>query len=317
MNRPRLFLFPSPYRIGVNICRNCSVRGKQILGLLKLFLLTVTIAGCSNTTFVYNRLDWLLPWYVEGFTELNRDQERYLDAQLVTFLGWHRESELPCYLGLIDHIDASVKQEVTPEEVKLIATAFEGAWLRTQDESLNWLLSLGEQLSQEQIEDFLEELEEKRVEDEEEYLGRSDEEFQQDNYQTLRDIAEDYLGKLQQPQREQLREVSKTLRRSDILWMEGRVAFQQRLAEVLEREPGWQLRARELVETRFASAPEEYQVLIDYNSAVIHEWLASLLNGRTEKQNERLQKKLEKLRGQIQTLATQAEDSSTCAVGLI
>jgi hypothetical protein len=224
---------------------------------------------------------------------------------------------LPCYLGLIDHIDASVKQEVTPEEVKLIATAFEGAWLRTQDESLNWLLSLGEQLSQEQIEDFLEELEEKRVEDEEEYLGRSDEEFQQDNYQTLRDIAEDYLGKLQQPQREQLREVSKTLRRSDILWMEGRVAFQQRLAEVLEREPGWQLRARELVETRFASAPEEYQVLIDYNSAVIHEWLASLLNGRTEKQNERLQKKLEKLRGQIQTLATQAEDSSTCAVGLI
>ena len=43
----------------------------RILTLALLLLL----GACSGTTFVYNRLDFLLPWYVDDYAELNGEQE--------------------------------------------------------------------------------------------------------------------------------------------------------------------------------------------------------------------------------------------------
>jgi hypothetical protein len=36
--------------------------------VLTLFLLS----GCSSTTFFYNRLDFILPWYLDKYVDLNR-----------------------------------------------------------------------------------------------------------------------------------------------------------------------------------------------------------------------------------------------------
>jgi Family of unknown function (DUF6279) len=318
MNKPRSSRFPSLFQTGARVWRHTkNLFNPATKKCIALCLLVVTLTGCSQTTFFYNRLDWILPWYVEDYAELDQEQERYLDDQLSPFLSWHRESELPCYIDLIDHIDLSVEAEVSPQDIELIAEALENAWYRTQDETLDWLLDLGEQLSEQQVQDFLAKLDEKQREAEEKYLGRSDEEFQEDNYDTLHNIAKDYLGKLTPTQREQLHDVSKTLRRSDTLWLEERTLFNQRLAEVLQRKPDWQKRARELVETRMTKAPEEYLEIVEYNAAVIQEWVVLLVNGRTDKQDARLQKRLAKLRGDFEKLVAQAEDPSSCAVGLI
>ena len=62
------------------------------------------LAACSSTTFFYNRLDFILPWYVDDFAELNGEQEKYLDELLAPFLHWHRAQELPRYLLILDKI---------------------------------------------------------------------------------------------------------------------------------------------------------------------------------------------------------------------
>ena len=40
------------------------------------------LGACSSTTFVYNRLDFILPWYVDDYAELNTQQDAYLDELL-------------------------------------------------------------------------------------------------------------------------------------------------------------------------------------------------------------------------------------------
>ena len=43
------------------------------LFLLSLFVLTLT--SCSST-FLYNQLDWLIPWYLDDYVDLTRAQKK-------------------------------------------------------------------------------------------------------------------------------------------------------------------------------------------------------------------------------------------------
>ena len=74
--------------------------------LLVLFLL-LALGACSSTTFFYNRLDFILPWYVQDYVELNGQQEQYLDELLRPFLARHRVEELPTYLEILGQIELS------------------------------------------------------------------------------------------------------------------------------------------------------------------------------------------------------------------
>ncbi len=44
------------------------------------------LGACSSTTLVYNRMDFLLPWYLDDYAELDNEQEKYLDELLSPFL---------------------------------------------------------------------------------------------------------------------------------------------------------------------------------------------------------------------------------------
>ncbi len=51
-----------------------------------LVMLLLTLVGCSSTTFIYNRLDFILPWYLDDYVDLNNEQDAFLDEQLAPFL---------------------------------------------------------------------------------------------------------------------------------------------------------------------------------------------------------------------------------------
>jgi uncharacterized protein DUF6279 len=69
------------------------------------------LAGCG-TQFIYNRLDWLLHYYLAGQVSLDGAQSRELRANLRTFMSWHRHSELPRYAAFLERVAAGTKQPV-------------------------------------------------------------------------------------------------------------------------------------------------------------------------------------------------------------
>ncbi|TDG15827.1 hypothetical protein E2F43_06265 [Seongchinamella unica] len=275
---------------------------KQALRLTILAGLLLSIGGCSSTTFVYNRLDFIIPWYVGKYVDLTRDQKKFLDAQLAPFLSWHRNEELPLYLGIVDDIELVLEGPVTGAGVAALATSFEEAWLRVEYRGLEWMLALGGQLSRQQMMEFVAELREKQVEYEEEYLSRSDQEYREEAYENLQDSAQDFLGRLDWGQRGILEEAAAQLQRSDAIWLRERARWLDRLEALLQREEGWQEGVREALRNREQTTSEDYRAVYEHNSRVIYQGLATLANTRSDKQDRRLRKRLDDLREDIESL---------------
>ncbi|MFK8042540.1 DUF6279 family lipoprotein, partial [Congregibacter sp.] len=85
----------------------------QLLGALLLLL-----TACSGTTFVYNRLDIILPWYLDRYVDLDRSQSQVFDAQLEGLLEWHRREELPRYVEFLNTIDEDLKADLTVAQLQ-------------------------------------------------------------------------------------------------------------------------------------------------------------------------------------------------------
>lgn len=288
----------------VLLARWCRV---IVLGALLL------LGACSGTTFVYNRLDFLLPWYVDDYAELNGQQELYLAELLAPFLAWHRNQELPAYVGIIDDIEGSLDSELTPAHIAAIFAHLEAAWLRLEGEALDWLLDLGAQLSDKQIAGFLEVLGEQQAEFEEKYLQRSDEQFHEESYDNLLDNAGEYLGALSDEQRTLLRDGSRRLLRSDQAWLQERARWLTQLADLLKREPQWQQRLRDAVAERRRNPSPDYRRIYEHNMGVVYELVAALLNSRSEQQDRFLRDKLAGLRKDLDTLIEQGRTATVPA----
>ena len=275
---------------------------RQAIRSTLLAALLFGLAGCSSTTFFYNRLDFVIPWYVGKYVDLTRDQKRFLDSQLAPFLSWHRNEELPGYLAIIDEIEQTLEGEVTAGQIAAIAERFEEAWLRIESRGLEWMLALGEGLSREQMNEFVGNLREKQQEYEEEYLTRSDDEYREEAYENLEDNAQDFLGRLDWGQRTTLEEAAAQLQRSDAIWLRERAWWLDRMERLLQRDSGWQEGVRDALRNREQTTSAEYQAVYEHNSQVIYRALAKLANTRTEKQDLRLSRRLEDVREDIESL---------------
>ncbi len=272
------------------------------------------LGACSSTTFVYNRLDFLLPWYVDDYVDLNQQQKQYLDGLLEPFLVWHRSRELPDYLKILEGVEDNLNRPQTPAMIAAVFGEFEAAWLRLEGESLDWLLDLGAQLSDEQIAELMEELQERQDDYEDKYLERTDEEFYQDSYDDSLDNAREYLGPLSDPQRELLYAFSRSLLRSDRAWLQARAQWLSELGVLLERKPGWQLRVRAAVAAQRESPSPEYKRVYDHNLKAIYAVVAQLLNGRSEQQDSHLRDRLSSLSEDLRSLMAEGKTPASQAV---
>ena len=267
----------------------------------------LVLSACSSTTFVYNRLDFILPWYLDDYAELNGEQEEHLDTLLSPFLSWHRSQELPRYIDVLEHIETTLDRPLTPEDVASISAEFERAWFRLEGEALDWLLELGTSLTDEQMDSFMKELWEQQHEYEEKYLERSEEEFYEDSYDNLVDSTQDYLGKLSRGQRDLLLESSRRLMRSDRAWLQERTVWLGQMDTLLQRDPGWQQRMRAAIAARNDTVSPQYQRIFEHNLGVINSAVAELLNSRSDKQDRRVRGKLADLRQDLETLVAQGK----------
>ena len=270
-------------------------------------LLVVILGACSSTTFVYNRLDIILPWYLDDYVDLSREQNKMLDGLLQPFLRWHRREELPQYVLILQDIEQSLNHEVTQEAIEKTFSEIERAWLRLEDRSLGWMLELGGELSDEQIAEFLAVLQEEQEEYEEKYLPRSEEEYQEESYANFVDGLEDYLGRLSKDQKTSLQQSASKLVRMDGLWLEERANWLANLNRLLQREPGWQQELRQLKAEREENYSNQYNEMYAHNLVVIQSAIAMAINNRSKKQDKRLRNKLKNLREDFEELVAQGQ----------
>ena len=273
---------------------------QQILKKFALIAL-IFLTGCSSTTFVYNRIDILLPWYLGSYVDLSRDQKQYLDELLIPFFNWHRHEELPRYAEIINSVQGLLDSEVEVKNIVLITQDVEESWFRLEDELLLWIIPLTKDLTDEQINNFLQVMQTKIIESENKYLKRNDQVYQKDNYNRLRKNLRRFIGTMSKEQRELVKSASKSMRRVDTEWIQNRKKLVANLGSILQREEGWEQRFISITH-RDELVSKNYRDNYAYNIDVTHHLIAAILNTRTKKQDKKIRAQLKRYRTDIEIL---------------
>ncbi len=278
---------------------------KRLRTLAARLLPLALAAGCT-ASFTYNHLDWLIPWYVDGYVDLTRDQRKSLEDRLEPLLEWHRDEELDRYIALLDCIEADLAGPVSAATVQTWIDEIEAAAARTEETMLDLALDFGATMNDAQIAELVVSLWERQRDYEEEFLPRSDAEYQEDSFDNLTDFLKRFTGRLRKPQEQRLYEASAALQRFDRAWLEERATWLTQLEGLLQRNPGWQQAVRDGYFARRERRTAEYREILTHNLAVITAAIADVLNESSEEQRQRAAEEIERIRARLQKLTLAA-----------
>ncbi len=277
--------------------------GRTFSGVFALLFLT----SCSST-FLYNRLDWLIPWYVDDYVDLTRPQKKSLKQQLQPMLHWHRKEELARYLDLLAGIEEDLAAPLDGSTVQGWVDEVSLAGARLEQHMLPLALEMGEQLSDAQMAEFLDSLWDRQADLEEEFLERDGAAYSEQTYENLAKNLRDFLGRLTAEQKLPLQEAAASLQRFDDAWLAERRAWSELLQRVLsKRRHDWQQQIVAAMADRQQMQSAHYQAIYLHNQQIIMQAVADVLNSRTEKQSTHLQHELDDLRRGLQKLIAQAD----------
>ena len=264
-------------------------------------ILTLFLGGCSSITFIYNQFDNLFPWYLQSYVDLDRDQKKYLDELLTPFFQWHRVEEMPKYAQIIGDLELAINDEIDIESIALITHNVEESWFRLEDQMIMWATPLARELSDEQINKFIQVLKTKTTQSEKKLLARNDQVYQSDSYKSLRKNLRRFMGSLTKDQLDLVKITSQEMRRVDAERIQSRKAFNEKLSLILQREQGWEERLKKITHNDELVA-ENYQSTYAFNTDLIQQLLVAILNSRNDKQDKKLRTQLSRYKADINSL---------------
>ncbi|MBL4795268.1 MAG: hypothetical protein JKY24_07180 [Pseudomonadales bacterium] len=275
---------------------------------LRFFITLLTCAmlsGCA-VKFVYNQLDWVIPWYLQDYIPLNDAQKDYLNTRIDHHLVWHRQTQLPEYARFLRSTAVQISNGFTREEI----------------DSLHLQLSTFGQILSDQIASDIAQL---FLSSNDKQLVKMVDKFNRDNKRfkkTYIHISEENLRKLR------LKETRKYLER----WLGGLTRHQQDelktwstefkpiAREVLAHKLLWQKNLKALMKSRndstefkqqlttFLANPgndwkSEYTAKTDFNKERITALFLRLDAHMTQRQRNKLIKKLNSLANDLMELS--------------
>ena len=272
---------------------------KKILLFSLIFLV-----GCSSTTFIYNRIDFLLPWYLESYVDLNQEQRQKLNELLEPFFEWHREEELPKYVKIIEDFESILDEKIELASIEAITHEVEQSWFRLEDNMIAWVIPMTRELSNEQITEFLQTMQTKTAQNENKYLSRNLQTYQNDNYKRIRKNLRRFIGGMNKDQLDLIDIASKEMIRVDGQWIDNRKALIENLKLILKRGDGWELDLENITH-RDDKVASNYRRTYSHNIEVNERLFVEILNSRTEKQDKKLRSQLLRYKTDIKTLIAQ------------
>tara|TARA_B110000503_G_C7105065_1_gene395531 strand:+ start:431 stop:1303 length:873 start_codon:yes stop_codon:yes gene_type:complete len=272
---------------------------------LVILCLVFLLSGCSSTTFLYNRLDFIVGWYIDDYVRFNKAQQVVFDRELDQILLWHRYEELPRYGELLDEFVAALADDLTDEDLAQFYLGIEAAVVRAQDQVNGMAWSIAGELDAQQLVDFIDYLDEQQSEREVELLSRDRLAYDQDIEARLEDNLGDFLGGLTRDQRKDISAGATQLTRLDKAWLAERAHWTQILREIfVDHDADWHQQLKTALDERGGQRSLEIRQQYAHNTDIILTITREVINQRTPKQDRRLRNRLGQLREDITALSS-------------
>lgn len=280
---------------------------KPIQRLLLVSALALLVSGCA-VRFVYNQLDWLVPWYLDDYIALEGPQKQLFDSRLDAYLQWHRREQLPLYAEFLEDVADRAMRGLKPSDI---------ATIQRRTEELAQIMVI--QLQPDMIELFamatdkqVEKLFRKFAEDDtrfrKEYLEVSAREQRRQRAKEAQHYVERWTGSLRKEQRKMIDDWSQSYELMAEELLATRTAWQQEFRRILDMRqdrPAYEAAFKQLLANPTFGRSDALQQKFDRNEQAVIALYLQLDHSLSPDQRKRMVKKLRSYAEDFRHLAKQ------------
>lgn len=218
---------------------------QRLISVAGMTLLVVIITACSFKT-VYNRLDYLIPEYVEGMVSLDDVLEEKVEQRSQALLNWHRNTQLKPYADWLRAIQRDAGENLTEKTVKTRITEAELFWQALAVKINDEMSQLLPMLNEEQQAELFISIEDRNETFREEFVDLDDDQRTEDYMERITDTYENWIGELTVEQALAVEQASSELVSTADLRLQRRLQWQRGIREILAEQDSNENKTRRL-----------------------------------------------------------------------
>ncbi|PJE41835.1 MAG: hypothetical protein CUR33_10525 [Pseudomonas sp.] len=276
-----------------------ELRWPAVKTLLLMLCLSLLISACSRAGLAYRNLDWLVPWRLNDYLNLNSQQQAWLKPRLQTHLQWHCSAELPRYIEWLQTTE-SILAQPQPDSAQLLEqfAQFDAALKRIGVEITPTAIELLQGLSEQQVSELYAAIDEDNLEDRQDFLDPPLATQISERSERMQERLRAWMGRLNSAQTEHIAAWANGLGEQNRLWLENRQLWQAELRKVVaERDSAdFAERVTRLLQQRESFYSDEYRASYGRSRQALATLFSQLLSNSDEAQRERLSHRLRDLR---------------------
>lgn len=279
----------------------------KLIKFVSVLLLLVSLSGCSRVQLAYNQLDWLIPYYINGYVELTENQGYYLDEQVTDLLKWHCSEHLTSYAELLRDANRQFQSgSISAVQLEEHVAHFDIFWREIMQHSSPFLVQFFNTFSDDQVNALRERFQVDNRDWYDAFKEKSAAEIQEENLDIMQNELERWFGDLNEAQ---LKMVQKWSTRFTTLGYPGQSArehWQQRLLQMLELRQDLN-RLNASVNLLFVNPvklrSQDYLKLMEDNTQFTIQLISNLSTSLSDEQRQHLQEMIVTISGDFESLA--------------
>ncbi|AYV24669.1 DUF6279 family lipoprotein [Vibrio mediterranei] len=273
-----------------------------------LFVSLLIVTGCT-TKFLYSNLDWFIVDYIDDYVTLEDGQEEILTERILVLGDWHKSNELPRYLQQLTDIRNKDPKTVDAEYVSLQMEQVRQHTKRLVAQITPDLYALTQQMTDKQVKELLDNLEQKDEKFIKKYQGLQDEDVRLIYQQRIEENLERWFGPLTEQQKTLASRWANEMDVTVFDWQAHRQQMQHFMRQLLNRRSDlgyFQPEFQRLLNDSDSFYSEKLKLKIANNRLVAEKYIALALNSVTEKQHQHLIEEIDGWRDIASDLMTSA-----------
>lgn len=198
-------------------------------------LAIASVQGCSTVKFVYNQLDWLVPYYVGDYVSLTHEQATRLDEQFARLRYWHCSTQLRGYVRWLRAANDDIQAGNTDyAEIEARYAELQRYFQEFAEQASHGIAEMMLLVSDSQVAEFFLNLDKENRKLRSELEARSPEERHRRSVRRMEEQLERWVGDLTPQQQNAVAAWSMEMMRGNMERLEARLAWQDELRRLLE-----------------------------------------------------------------------------------
>lgn len=276
-----------------------SARLFRCLRPVLLLLAGLVLLSCSRLDLAYRNLDVLVPWSLNDYLDMNRQQKTWLNGRLKEHLAWHCQTQLPGYLDWLDNVRHMVaSNQVTDQQLQQRTAEARKAIARIAEQVTPSAAQLLRGMNDEQVREirlsFADDIREHQAKYVKTPLSRQIEQ----RSERMEKRLSPWFGGLSPEQRERVAAWSSGLGEQNHQWIANRAHWQAELSALLDQRQSdsFEPRLGQLLKNREQFWTPEYRSAFANTETQLRSLLVDLMARSSAEQRQHLDNRLAQVR---------------------